>query len=107
VGEQVLALLSSRAVVINVSRGGILDERALERALRSGELAGAALDVFEDEPLAPESTLWDCPGLILTPHLGGFIPDYFERVLDGFVENVERVRSGHVPESMVSREHEY
>lgn len=107
VGERVLALLSSRAVVINVSRGGILDEQALERALRSGELAGAALDVFEDEPLARESTLWDCPGLILTPHVGGFVPDYFERVLDCFVENVGRVRRGHVPESMVSREHEY
>jgi len=107
VGDQVLALLPSKAVVINVSRGGILDERALERRLRSGALAGAALDVFEDEPLRPESTLWDCPGVILTPHVGGSIPDYFERVLDSFVENVGRVRRGHVPESMVSREHEY
>ncbi|HEY6725934.1 MAG TPA: D-2-hydroxyacid dehydrogenase [Polyangiaceae bacterium] len=107
VDQQLLARLSSRAVVINVSRGGVLDEAALERALRSGELAGAALDVFEDEPLDPESTLWDCPGLIVTPHVGGFIPDYFDRVLDGFVENVGRVRRGHVPESMVSREHEY
>lgn len=107
VGEDVLGMLSPRAAVINVSRGGIIDERALERALRSGKLAGAALDVFEDEPLAPDSTLWECPGLILTPHLAGSIPDYFERVLDGFVENVGRVRRGHVPESMVSREHEY
>lgn len=107
VGEQVLALLPSSALVINVSRGGILDEAALERALRTGRLAGAALDVFDEEPLPPESTLWDCPGLILTPHVGGSIPDYFERALESFVENVGRVRRGHVPESMVSREHEY
>jgi len=107
VGESVLARLPTSAVVINVSRGGILDERALERALRAGKLRGAALDVFEDEPLAPDSSLWDCPHLIVTPHVGGFIPDYFEGVLAGFVENVGRVRRGHVPESMVSREHEY
>lgn len=107
VDEKVLGLLPPRAAVINVSRGGILDEQALERALRSGKLAGAALDVFQDEPLARESTLWDCPGLILTPHLAGSIPNYFEVALDCFVENVGRVCHGHVPESMVSREHEY
>jgi len=107
VGENELAVLPERAVVINVSRGGILDEHALERALRARKLAGAALDVFADEPLAPESTLWDCPRLILTPHVGGFIPNYVDSVIDCFVENVGRVRRGHVPESMVSREHEY
>ena len=107
VDESLLARLPASAVVINVSRGGILEEPALERALRAGTLRGAALDVFEDEPLAPESSLWDCPGLILTPHVGGFIPDYFDGVLACFVENVGRVRRGHVPESMVSREHEY
>lgn len=107
VDEKVLGLLPPGAAVINVSRGGILDEQALERALRSGKLAGAALDVFHEEPLAGESSLWECPGLILTPHLAGSIPDYFELALECFVKNVDRVRRGHVPESMVSREHEY
>ena len=68
---------------------------------------GAALDVFAEEPLAASSSLWSCPGLVITPHVAGSIPYYFERVLDCFVENVARVRNGHVPASLVSRNHDY
>lgn len=107
VNRAVLERLPPRAWVINVSRGGILDEAALEGLLRSGRLAGAALDVFAEEPLPASSSLWSCPGLVITPHVAGSIPDYFERVLDCFVENVTRVRNGHVPASLVSRNHNY
>ncbi len=69
-----LALLPPRAWVVNVGRGSTVDEDALLAALRSGRLAGAALDVFETEPLPINSPLWDAPNVILTPHAAGGRP---------------------------------
>jgi len=70
-----IARLPRHAYVINVGRGSTIDEAALAAALRSGSLAGAALDVTEIEPLPAESELWDTPNLILTPHAAGGRPD--------------------------------
>jgi (S)-sulfolactate dehydrogenase len=69
-GEK-LALMRSDAILINTARGGVVDEEALATALRAGRLYGAALDVFESEPLPAGSPLTGCPNLILTPHVGG------------------------------------
>ena len=66
-----LEAMKPSAVVINASRGGVIDEQALVEALKSGVIAGAALDVYEQEPLPADSPLRDCPNLVLTPHLGG------------------------------------
>lgn len=66
-----LATMKTDAVLINSARGGIVDEVALAVALRSGQLGGAALDVFHDEPLKTGSMLADCPNLLLTPHIAG------------------------------------
>ena len=74
VGADVLALLPPRAWVVNVGRGATLDEAALLDALRSGRLAGAALDVFETEPLPADSPLWDEPRLLISPHAAGGRP---------------------------------
>jgi phosphoglycerate dehydrogenase-like enzyme len=70
----VLALLPPRAWVVNVGRGTVLDEDALLAAVRAGRLAGAALDVFETEPLPPASPLWDEPDIIVSPHAAGGRP---------------------------------
>ncbi|MEV6342656.1 phosphoglycerate dehydrogenase [Actinoplanes sp. NPDC051851] len=70
----VLGLLPPHAWVVNVGRGATLDERALLDAVRSGRLAGAALDVFETEPLPPTSPLWDEPDILITPHAAGGRP---------------------------------
>ena len=69
-GPVALAKMKSTAFVVNASRGGVVDEAALAKALHNGDIAGAALDVYEDEPLAADSPLRDAPNLVLTPHLG-------------------------------------
>jgi (S)-sulfolactate dehydrogenase len=75
-----LALMKRDAILINTARGGVVDEEALAVALKTGRLAGAALDVFETEPLPAGSPLAGCPGLILTPHVGGLTRESNRRV---------------------------
>lgn len=80
INESRFASMKRTAVVINTSRGGIIDEAALAAALRAGLLGGAALDVFENEPLAAGSALSGCPNLILTPHVAGVTEESSIRV---------------------------
>ncbi len=70
ISDETFRSMKKRAFVINASRGGVVDEEALVRALEAGEIAGAALDVYETEPLPPDSPLRAAPNLVLTPHLG-------------------------------------
>jgi (S)-sulfolactate dehydrogenase len=75
-----IAAMKPGAVLINTSRGGIVDEAAVAQALRDGRLGGAALDVFEAEPLAATPHFTDCPNLLLTPHIAGVTAESNERV---------------------------
>lgn len=94
IGAPELQLMQKSAYLINVSRGGIIDENALCRALHEGEIAGAGLDVVEHEPLPADSLLWDAPNFIMTPHRAGFSQDRHQNVVDFFCENVRRYVSG-------------
>ncbi len=87
-GRERLALMKRGAVVINTARGGIVDEAALAQMLRSGELGGAALDVFDREPLAAGSPLTGAPRLLLTPHIAGVTLESNERVSALIAERV-------------------
>ena len=89
-----LARLRAGAFIYNVSRGAVIDEAALVEALRAGKLAGAGLDVFEEEPLPATSPLWDLENVIVTPHVSGATPLYYQRTAAIFADNLERFLSG-------------
>ena len=88
------AAMGSDARFVNVGRGSTVDEAALIDALRSGGIAGAALDVFEEEPLPADSPLWELPNVIITPHVAGDFAGWREAVVRRFVENLRRFRVG-------------
>lgn len=89
-----LGLLPSRAVVINVGRGSILDEPALIELLAAGLLRGAALDVFAEEPLPADSPLWAMPNVIVSPHSASTVVQENDRLVDLFIENLHRFLDG-------------
>jgi phosphoglycerate dehydrogenase-like enzyme len=82
------------AYIINIGRGAIVDLGDLVGALEAREIAGAALDVFEIEPLAADHPLWRFPNVILTPHVAGFSPRIAERHLELLLDNVRRFVRG-------------
>jgi phosphoglycerate dehydrogenase-like enzyme len=104
---KMLCNLRSDAVLINMARGGIIDEQALADMLKKGRLRGAALDVFEEEPLPESSDLWKVPNLIITPHLAGIMPDYLDRVLEIFTDNLKRLEEGHPLRNEIDRDRGY
>jgi D-2-hydroxyacid dehydrogenase (NADP+) len=94
VGENVLSSMKPAAFLINIGRGNVIDESALIHALESGKIAGAALDVFSQEPLPKEHPFWKTKNLILTPHIGGTSTIYVDQVLSIFEENLRRFLRG-------------
>jgi phosphoglycerate dehydrogenase-like enzyme len=97
-------LLSPRALVVNVARGALLDERALIDRLRGGRIRGAALDVFLEEPLASDSPLWQLRSVLVTPHVSPVSPGRFwARELDLFLENWRRFVRGETLRNVVDK----
>ncbi len=90
VDAEVLDAMKPTAYLINVSRGGVVDEEALLEALQNGAIAGAAMDVFEAEPLPADHPLWKQPNLIISPHVAGNTENYSEKAAELFIENLKR-----------------
>lgn len=89
-----LSLMKPSAFLINLARGDVIDEHELILALQKGKLAGAALDVFEQEPLPSSSPLWSMENVVLTPHIAGSSTHYTERVSSIFYHNVRAILDG-------------
>lgn len=94
IGAAQIALMKSDAVVVNVSRGQLIDQDALASALAENRLAGACLDVFTEEPLPPTSPLWDLDNVIVSPHSASTVRTENADLVALFLENLERWRRG-------------
>ncbi|MBI4622169.1 MAG: D-2-hydroxyacid dehydrogenase [Verrucomicrobia bacterium] len=94
INARALSRMKPSACLVNVARGGCVDEPALLQALRSGGIAGAALDSFKAEPLPADSPFWDLENVILTPHTAGETRRYEENVIDILLENLGRLSRG-------------
>ncbi len=92
IGAREIAAMKPTAYLVNIGRGQVIDEAAMVTALKAGRIGGAGLDVFEHEPLEPESPLWDMENVILTPHVSGDSRDYMNKVCELFVGKSEKVR---------------
>lgn len=99
-----LARMKPRATLINISRGGLVDEGAMVDALRSGRLRGAGLDVFVQEPLPEDHPLWDLPNVILTPHVSAVTRHFWRRQTDLILENIRRYLDGEPLLNLVNKE---
>jgi phosphoglycerate dehydrogenase-like enzyme len=94
VGERELRAMKPTAYIVNIGRGGTIQERALIRALEEKWIAGAGLDVFETEPLPDDSPLWAMENVIITSHYAGLTPRYHERAMEIFLDNLRRYQAG-------------
>lgn len=94
IGSREIAVMKETAWLLNVGRGNLVDENALIHALKHHTIAGAALDVFENEPLSGESELWHLPNAVLTPHNSASTPHQDRRTIDLFTDNFKRWVSG-------------
>lgn len=106
-GEKQFRTMKRTAFLLNISRGGLVDEAALIAALQEGLIAGAGLDVLEKEPPDPSNPLWTMPNVIITPHISGMTEGYAERVASLFAENFKRYLSGQPLRNVVDLERGY
>lgn len=102
IGEAELRRMQRHAFLINTARGKVVQQKALERALAEGWIAGAALDVFEEEPLAEPSPLWELDNLILTPHVAGLSGDALRELAHSAVTQVLQTLAGERPRNLVN-----
>jgi phosphoglycerate dehydrogenase-like enzyme len=93
-GAAELAAMRRSALLVNVSRGAIVDEAALVAALAADTIGGAALDVFEQEPLPSDHALWTLPNVLITPHTSGSRPDHWDAAVAMFADNLRRFEAG-------------
>lgn len=101
--RRAFARLRPHAILINVTRGAIVDSEALLEALQSGRLGGAGLDVTDPEPLPPEHPLWQLPNVVITPHVAGGSPLRQDRVVDLFCANVRNFRAHRPLEGVIDK----
>jgi phosphoglycerate dehydrogenase-like enzyme len=105
--EDAFRSMKSSALLINVTRGGIMDESALVGALAQGLIAGAGLDVAPVEPLPPDHPLWKLDNVLITPHTAGGSPNRQDRIVNLFCENLKRLDAGQPLLSVIDKKKGY
>ena len=105
IGAEEISQMKDGAILVNTARGGLVDDQALAEAVRSGKLAGAGLDVVENEPLKEDDSLLTTPGIVVTPHVGGGTADIGDEILPMLAKEIERVINGQMPEHAVNLEY--
>lgn len=101
IGAREIGAMKPSSVLVNVGRGAVVDERALVRALKSGAIRGAALDVYETEPLPPDSALWSLGNVLLSPHSADQTPGWMAVAMTAFRANLERFVAGETVHNVV------
>jgi phosphoglycerate dehydrogenase-like enzyme len=107
VGREAIGAMKGTAVLVNVGRGPVVDERALVLALEERRIRGAALDVFETEPLPPESPLWRLPNVLLSPHCADHVPGWVDEAMRVFLRQLDRFRQGEPLRDVVDKARGY
>jgi glyoxylate reductase len=104
IGENELRSMKPSSYLVNISRGAVLDEKALIKALKEGWIAGAALDVFEKEPIDPDNPLIGMDNVVLTPHIASATFEARRRLAETAAENIISILSGKLPPSLLNPE---
>jgi len=104
IGEKELSLMKKSAILVNTSRGPIIDQDALIKCLQRGDIRGAGLDVFEQEPLSPDSSLLNMENVVLTPHIASTTTEAVEKTYEGAVANVVRYMKEEKPYWIINPE---
>jgi len=107
IGEAELKAMKPTSYIINVARGPVIKQAVLIQALKEGWIAGAGLDVFEVEPLPPESELWELPNVIISPHTAPYIERHTALLTELFCENLRRFLNGEELINVVDKEREF
>ena len=107
IGRCEIASMKRSAVIMNVGRGPVIDEEALIEALRQGRIAGAALDVFNVEPLPPEHPFWRMENVLLSPHSADHVPGWLDAGVNLFLDNLERFRRNDTLRNIVDKQAGY
>ena len=107
IGAAELHAMKPTAFIVNIARGGIVEEAALVSALKENWIAGAGLDVFDKEPLPAESELWKLQNALIAPHVSSMTPNYDDRVVELFSENLRRYLRGDALLNLVDRQAGY
>ena len=107
IGRAAFAAMRPEAVILNVGRGPVIDEAAMVEALGSGGIRGAALDVFDDEPLADGHPLWRMKNVLLSPHCADHTPDWLERAMQFFIDEYFRFLRGEPLMNVVEKQKGY
>jgi phosphoglycerate dehydrogenase-like enzyme len=102
IDEAVFGAMKKSAYLINLARGGVVDESSLIGALEQGQIAGAGLDVFRETPLPPSSPLWNMPNVFITPFIGGQSDQYEENIMSIIAPNLRCFIDGH-PDRMINK----